>query len=174
MESAETEGFATEFSPIEQELVVFKALTETLDSMLNHEVMTVRGDDPNTEIVFATSTHMRLFNILLVDFLSRQNKIVVGSDASYLVLLEKVCQAPSIGDQNSVGDLAQATQCLHSWLNAEIEVCVWLPSIDNEVDLAIRRHDFIYICGNIGDNFGISFGRNSLYLMQRRGINSRI
>jgi hypothetical protein len=149
MKSVEAKNVAEEFSPIERELVVLKALTESLDSMLNHAVLTLRGTDPNTEIVFETSIHQRLFNILLVDFLAKPNKAVVGFDGSYLEVLSGICRAPSIGDRDTISDLAGAAEFLISWLNTEIVVAVWLPAVEQETNLAIRRHDFIWITGNI-------------------------
>ncbi len=84
-------GRAEDFSPIERELIALKALTDSLDSMLNHSVLTLRGTDPKTEIVFESSIHQRLFNILLVDFLAKPDKAIVGLEGSYLEVLSGIC-----------------------------------------------------------------------------------
>lgn len=78
MESVGATNNPDDFSPIEWELIALKALTDSLDSMLNHAVLTLRGNDPNTEIVFESSIHQRLFTILLVDFLAKPDKAVVA------------------------------------------------------------------------------------------------
>ena len=115
MKTGEAKGNVEEFSPIEWELVRLKALTESLDSMLNHSVLNLRGTDPDTEVFFTAPIHQRLFNILLVDFLAKPNKAIVGFDGSYLEVLVEICRAPSIGDPDSISDLATAADFLNSW-----------------------------------------------------------
>ena len=149
METGKVEGNVEEFTPVEWELVRLKALTESLDSMLNHSVLNLRGTDPDTEIVFTAPIHQRLFNILLVDFLAKPDEAIVGFDGSYLEVLLEICRAPSIGDLDSISDLAEVAEFLNSWLNTEIEVTVSLPSVEQETNLAIHRHEFIGITGNI-------------------------
>ncbi len=149
MESVGAINNPEDFSAIEWELIALKALTDSLDSMLNHAVLTLRGTDPNTEIVFESSIHQRLFNILLVDFLAKPDNAVVGFEGSYLQVLSEICRSPSIGDPRSIADLAAAVENLSSWLNTEIVVTVWLPSVEQETNLAIQRNDFICITGNI-------------------------
>ena len=138
-----------EFSPIEWEMIALKALTDALDSMLNHSVMTLRGNDPNTEIVFDSSVHQRLFTILLVDFLAKPEKAIVGFDGSYLELLSGICHSPSAGEPKSIMALATSVEHLSSWLSSKIEVTVWLPSLYKETNVTIQRSDFIWITGNI-------------------------
>jgi hypothetical protein len=43
---------------------------EIIDSMVNFETLELKGQDPDSEISFPTSTHQKFFNVLLVDFLS--------------------------------------------------------------------------------------------------------
>ena len=49
----------------------------------------------------------------------------------------------------SISDLATEADFLNSWLNTEIEVTVSLPFVEQETNLAIHRHEFIGITGNI-------------------------
>ena len=149
MESVGATNNPDDFSPIEWELIALKALTDSLDSMLNHAVLTLRGTDPNTEIVFESSIHQRLFTILLVDFLAKPDKAVVAFEGSYLEMLSEICRSPISGDPGSIANLSAAVEDLSSWLNTKIVVAVWLPSIEQEKNLAIQRKDFIWIIGNI-------------------------
>jgi hypothetical protein len=57
-------------SPIEEEVVFLKAITDLIDNMVNFEVLSVVGISPDTNILFHTGIHQRFFNILLVDRLS--------------------------------------------------------------------------------------------------------
>ena len=59
---------------IEQEIIILKAVKELIDSMVNFELMSLVGDDPDSNILFKSSIHQKLFNIILVDFLSRTDK----------------------------------------------------------------------------------------------------
>ena len=35
-----------QFTPVELEIVGLKTLTDSLDSLINHEILTLRGSDP--------------------------------------------------------------------------------------------------------------------------------
>jgi len=59
---------------IEQEVIILKAVKELIDSMVNFELMSLEGNDPNSNIIFKSMTHQMFFNIILVDFLSCTDK----------------------------------------------------------------------------------------------------
>lgn len=52
---------------IEEEVVFLKAIKEMIDSMVNFAMLSLQGSDPDASVLFKTSMHQRLFNILLVD-----------------------------------------------------------------------------------------------------------
>lgn len=155
---------------IEQEVVFLKATNEMIDSIVNHEMLTVsmRGDEG--EARFKSGTHQRLFNIILVDFLSKSASEITAESKSYLEALLDICQNPSFNKKGSISSLASAAQNLKEWLDFEVEVETWLPMIDLEAVLKIKRHEFIKICGNIAKH---NFSRLTRIITHLRGIISR-
>ena len=139
-----------QLNSIEKEVIFLKAITELIDTMVNYEVLEVVGSDPDSEVRFKSMTHQAFFNIILVDFLSKTDNRILGESSSYLVALQSICTSPHFNQSNSVDSLRQATQEFTDWLEKEMSVeNVWLPSIDLEISLKIKRFEFIKICGNI-------------------------
>ncbi len=139
-----------QFSVIEKEVIFLKAVQELIDDMVNYEVVMLVGNDPDSEIRFNSMTHKRFFNIILVDFLSCSARRILGEESPYLTALHQICASPNFNQSNSVNDLLKATTEFDSWLQKEVLVeKIWLPSIDLQIDLNIKRIDFIKICGNI-------------------------
>jgi len=138
-----------EFNEIEREIILLKAIKTLIDEMVNWELVKLVGEEPHFNIVFHSAVHQKLFNILLVDFLSPPDGKFIKSQ-SYLSALEKVCASPNFDVDNSITTLARATQEFSDWLEKEVPVGkVWLPAINLEIDLSIKRIEFIEICGNI-------------------------
>jgi hypothetical protein len=138
------------FNATEKEVIFLKATTELINNMVNFEVLNVIGNDPDSEIRFNSSTHQQFFNIIMVDFLSKTDNRILGESSSYLMALQSICTSPNFNQNNSVSSLKQATQDFTDWLDTEFLVeKVWLPSINLEIDLNIKRIEFIKICGNI-------------------------
>lgn len=135
---------------IEQEVIFLKAIKELIDEMVNWELVNLVGEDPHSNISFNSMTHRRFFNILLVDFLSCSDKGVLGVQLSYLSALKEIGNWPSFNTDHSVSNLTQASNEFADWLEKEVTVeRVWLPAIDLEIDLSIKRIEFVKICGNI-------------------------
>lgn len=136
------------FGEAELEVVGLKALTDCLDSIINHAILTVRGADPNTEIVFPSHIHQKYFTSLVVDFLAKPNKKMFGLEGSYLEVLRTICDSPRLGSEELAAATSDSVRDLESWLDTEVAVEVWLPSIGTETDLKVRRQEFIWITGN--------------------------
>jgi len=136
-------------SGIEQEILILKAAKELIDSMVNFELMSLLGNDPNSNILFKSITHQRLFNIILVDFLSCTDPMGPVKQTSYLGGLREIVNNPYFDENDSVHNLKVATQEFKDWLEQEVEVDVWLPSIDKETKLDISRFNFLKMTGNI-------------------------
>ena len=135
---------------VEKEVIFLRAIKELIDEMVNWEVVKLVGEDPHSNISFNSMTHQRFFNILLVDFLSCSDKKVLGVQSSYLSALKDICASPNFNIDDSINNLAQESQEFSDWLEKEVTVDkVWLPAIDLEIDLSIKRIEFIKICGNI-------------------------
>ena len=140
---------AMKYSGVEQEVIILKAVEELIDSMVNFELMDLLGNDPDSNILFKSPTHQRFFNIILVDFLSRTDPSGPIEQTSYLGGLSKIVENPYFNENNSVHNLKVATQEFKDWLEQEVEVDVWLPSIDTDTKLKISRFDFLKMTGNI-------------------------
>jgi hypothetical protein len=98
---------------------------------------------------FETFIHQQLFNILLLDFLERVDVTLTGEQGSCLEVLEGACRTASFNENGSVEFLKRQVDALRTWLDTEITVGTWLPSIQQKLDLKIQRRESIYICGNI-------------------------
>jgi hypothetical protein len=145
------------FTQTEQEVIVLKAVWELIAEMVNYEMFLKPTRTSDVQLMFHTITHGRLFNILLVDFLSEPNATFglpspprqsPMSDQSYLFYLRRVCNCPTL---NRVADsIKTPLEVFVQWLETECLVeKVWLPSIQLEPDIKVKRIAFIRICGNI-------------------------
>lgn len=134
---------------IEEEVILLKAIKEIIDSMVNLEVLELKGSDPDTEISFQSITHQRFFNIILVDFLSQTDKGAFVRQTSYLGALRLISQNPSFNTNNSVALLREATHEFVDWLEQKVDVPTRLPSIDTETTLNLSRITFLKMCGDI-------------------------
>lgn len=140
---------AIKSSGIEQEVIILKAAKELIDSMVNFELMSLEGNDPDSEIAFESITHQRFFNIILVDFLSCTDKKGPIKQTSYLGGLKEIVDNPCFDENNSVHNLKIAAKEFKDWIEQKVEVSVWLPSIDKETKLDISRFNFLKMTGNI-------------------------
>lgn len=150
------------YTAIEQESIILNAVWSMIDDMVNYEIF-VKSDEPEvSNLVFSTMTHRRLFNVLLVDFLSRPQASrgkplpfglplpptgARSTDQTYLFYLRKVCASPKLGGDPT--QLAELVESFASWLEAKAHVeRVWFPSIELELDMKVERMLFIKIYGN--------------------------
>lgn len=134
---------------IEEEVVFLKATLDAVDSMVNFELMSLHGVDPESSILFKTSTHQRLFNIALVDFLSRTDKRAPVRQSSYLGALRQISESPHFSVDESIAPLRAATSDFANWLEAEITVDVWFPSMQVQVPLRVPRVQYIKMTGDL-------------------------
>jgi len=138
------------FNEQEFEVVYLKAIIDSLDSMLSTELLELRGNDPDSEIYFHQKAHQKYFYILLLDFIhSKADNSLFGEKLTCLELINKIYKNPNFNIDNSVSELKSATNTFESWLNEEVIVNTYLPTIDKEGDLKLKRKEFIYICSNI-------------------------
>jgi hypothetical protein len=140
---------AMELNKIEEEVILLKAVKEIIDSMVNFEVLSLNGSDPNSNIMFRSTTHQVFFNIVLVDFLSRTDKRAPTKQTSYLGGLKLISVDPCFNDEDSIEPLRLATHDFVDWLDQKVDVDVWLPSIDTKTTLMISRFSFLKMCGDI-------------------------
>lgn len=138
-----------ELTPIEEEVAFLKSTLDAINSMVNFEVMALHGSDPETSILFATRTHQQFFNIALVDFLSRTDRKAPVRQTSYLGALRQIADSPKFSADNSVAALQAATSDFVAWLESEITVDVWFPSIDLQTPLRVPRFQYIKMTGDL-------------------------
>ena len=158
------------FTAIEQEVIFLKAINESIDSMVNHQILKISESGDGAQAIFKTSIHQRFFNIILVDFLSKSARDVTGKNISCLDALAEICQKPCFNQHNSLKSLKRASTVFTKWLNHEIRVKVWLASIGLETKLKVQRQEFIKICGDISKH---NFSRLSKRVNDLKNILSR-
>jgi len=170
----------TTFSETEQEAIILNAMWAMIDDMVNYEMFVKTERTTDVVLMFSTSTHMRLFNVLFVDFLSQPRPAQGGSvpfdlpqpppnarqaDLTHLFYLRQVCAAPKLGPNASM--IAGPLDGFSDWLEAEAVVeKVWLPSINTELDFRIGRLQFMKICGDIAKHNFLRLSQNVKRLRQ--------
>ena len=137
------------FNEIEKEVVFLKAIKGMIDEMVNFGIFEIRGDYSNAEVYFHKSIHQRFFNIMLVDFLSCADKKIIGESVPYLSALSGIANNPHFNQNNSINNLRISVDNFKKWLEHEFTKNIWLSSIQLDIDLHIKRIEFIKICGNI-------------------------
>ncbi len=138
------------FTEHEFEAIYLKAAIDSLDSILSSELLELRGINPDSEVYFHQKTHQKYFYILLIDFISKKgDDTLIGEKLTCLDLIDKICKNPKFNVNDSVSRLKDAIKIFVSWLDEEIFVNTWLPTINKECDLKLKRKEFIYICANI-------------------------
>jgi len=160
----------TEFNKTEQEVIVLYAVWMMIDDMVNYDMfMKLTPKDTTftfnaaTTLTFNTDTHQRLFNILLVDFLSQpqpRNKKPLPfdlprppksprlSDRTHLFYLRTICEDAKLG--TNVDLIRKPLEAFSVWLEANVLVeNVYFPSIETQLDIRTPRISFLKICGNI-------------------------
>lgn len=161
------------FNATEQEVIVLNATLGMIDDMVNFAIFEKLGPKTHdTNLLPKTADTLRLFNVLLRDFLSpvtgkggsrlpfdlpkppNSNR---ATDHTTLFYLRQVCQSPQFSGQ--VDPLHKLVTDFIEWLETEALVeKVWISNISVEVDLKIRRIDFLRICGDIGKHNFIRLG----------------
>ena len=158
----------TTFTQTEHEVVVLKLVWDLIDEMVNYQMFVGLPSVEDVTLMFNSMTHQRLFNILLLDFLSQPRQWPFGltvppagtptSERSILFHLKGVCLSPQLCPGNTVS-ISSPLDALLEWLETECHIeKVWLPSINLETTINVKRVAFIKICGNIAKH---SFGRLS-------------
>lgn len=160
-------------TPLEQEAIVLNAVAGMVDDMVNLTIFCPLGEKKTDICLLPQSADtLRQFAILLRDFLSPvkslgKNPMPFGlpkpsdseraSDHTTLFYLGRVCESPLIGTDPTF--LAEQVRQFRDWLDTTITVPnVWLSRIGVEVDLEIKRIDFIRIGGDLGKHNFLRLG----------------
>jgi len=135
-------------NPFEEELVILKATWDLIDSIVNFDVFMLSDSDTDAQIMFHRSSDQKYFNIVLTDFLSRTDKKAPIRQTSYLGGLRNIALNPSFRSASTTS-LDTAVACFCSWLEQEVTIDIWMPSIDQQVALKIARLSFLKMCGDL-------------------------
>lgn len=142
---------------IDKEIIALNASATLINDMVNYSIFTRPEGNEDVTLLPNTEVHLRLFNILLVEFLSGPRQKTLGleplpkdqRDHGYLYYLQNICLKPSL-NINGQKNLEKAIKDFISWLDGECVVeKVWLPSINRELKFKIPRVSFLKICGDI-------------------------
>lgn len=161
----------TAFNETEQEVIILKATWDVIDEMVNWSMFAKPEGTKDITLLPETSAHQRLFNILLLDFLTVPDVASFNlppppsggptSDKSYLFYLSRIAANPRLNGANGKA-IAEPVNAFVSWLEADCTVNkVWLPSINTELDITLKRIQFIKICGNISKHSFAGLSWNS-------------
>lgn len=153
-------------SELEREAIVLQVTVEVINSMVNREMLAGPSAEVEAQATFQSNAHQALFSVLLADLLEQMDKDLLGRQGSLLDALELVAERPSLDSSALAQELRGTVHSFKSWLETEITVPVWLPSIDREVALKLRRRDFITICGNISKHNPARLTRNAKRLIK--------
>src|SRR4051812_13076915 len=117
------------FTKVEREAIILNAVWEMIDGMVNYAMFVKHEKVEDTNLMFETSAHMRLFNILLVDFLSLPQRRGKGSlpfdlseppndsrpsDRTFLFYLRQVCDDPKLN--HDAAPIRQPLEAFTDWL----------------------------------------------------------
>lgn len=155
----------SEHTDIEREAIVLNAVLGMIDDMVNHAIFVPLGDKRfDTNLLPNTAEALRQFGTLLRDFLSpitgKAGKPLpfglpkppngdLATDHTTLFYLRRISEHPLIGTE--IEPLRSTVIAFADWLEEYALVPkVWLSAISIELDLRIKRIDFIRISGDIG------------------------
>lgn len=166
-----TNEHITNYTSIEREVIALQIAVEQLQAMVNHEMFHFSPGHVEIQATFASSSRLELFNLLFADFLEPVDSAILDSTDSLLEVLYTVAKEPTLGDANVASALLSPTAKLKEWLDQTIQPEVWFPSINRNVDLKLRRAQFIAICGNISKHNLSRLTRNAKRLAALFGDN---
>ena len=126
-----------DFSKLEFEVIALRAITGALNDLVNRSILHFAGTDAETWVTFDSPVHQQLFNVLLVDFLENVDATIAGRNGSSLAVLHSICEAPMFDEEGSVEYLSRPVASLDRWLNADVIVESWFPSIDTNAELPL-------------------------------------
>jgi hypothetical protein len=154
-----------EFTDIEREAIILNAVRGMIDNMVNHAIFMPLGENRHeTNLLPTTSEALIQFGTLLRDFLSpvtaksrqplpfglpKPPNGDIATDHTTLFYLRQIGKNPLIGTE--IKPLTNTVKAFTDWLDESAFVPnVWLSNIGVELDLKIKRIDFIRISGDIG------------------------
>lgn len=137
-----------QYSDLEFEIIGLKVAIDSINAMVNREVLDLVGSPQKTECYFPTAVHQKLFYVLLADFLSRNtDSTLLPGNLSALEQIGTVANRPLL--TTHAIDLLDAYDTLQEWLKTKIEIEVWASALNTELTLKLTRQEIIYFAGNM-------------------------
>lgn len=138
------------YSDLEFEVIGLKVALDTIDSLVNRQMLDFLDSGKNIEIHFPTEPHQKLFYIILTDFLSRNTDTsLLKDDVSCMEQLGRLVSQPLLVIGESAVNLKNAHDVFSEWLEHEIDTKVWASSLNMELPLQLSRQQVIYFAGNM-------------------------
>ena len=134
------------FSPIETEAIAIRAIIDSVDSMVNWDMMSFTESG---EARCLTTAHQELLMVRLADFLEKNAPEFHDIPGSSLDAVQFVAQQGGFESHGSAENLRKSASVLADWLGTSVVVKTWFSSLDMNVDLCLERRDMITVCGNI-------------------------
>lgn len=144
-------------SSLDREIIILAAAWDLIGSMVHYAHFTKEHRIENAILMFQTREASKLFLIILADLLSlpRDGTFGLGRPRgegslgqTYLGHLLNVASVPSF--KGDVTLLTYSVKSFAEWLDGFADVQdVWLPSIERNGTLRVRRMDYLKICGTI-------------------------
>jgi hypothetical protein len=144
-----------QYSDLDREIIVLSAVWHLIGSMVHYAHFEKGHPLSETMLKFKTRECGNLFLIILADFLSLprsgtfglSHRLGSGSLAeTYLGNLLEIGANPHFGGDTSL--LSSSATSFAEWLDGSVTVeKVWLPSIEREGAITVRRMSYLRICG---------------------------
>lgn len=132
----------------EREIMILLFARQSIHAMVNRRSLDFSEEESEQFVIRPESeANAELFNIRLIDLLSPIKGI--SGNVSLLGELGRICQNPQL-ESLRVEELQSPIKEINEWLAKEVTYeKIWLPSIDRELSLRMKRSEFLTICGNI-------------------------
>jgi hypothetical protein len=144
-----------QYSDLDREIIVLSAVWHLIGSMVHYAHFEKGHRLRDTMLMFKNRECSHLFLIILADFLSLprsgafglSHRLGSGSRAeTYLGNLLDIGANPHFGGDASL--LSSSATSFAEWLDGAVTVeKVWLPSIEREGAITVRRMNYLKICG---------------------------
>ena len=135
---------------IENEIIILRNTYDHIGDLVNHSLIALHGKGKQRYVMFHDMNQRRLFFILLVDFLSKTDRKGPIEQVSFLEGLRKVTDDPQFSVDNSEYELKKSVDVFVAWLQEEVTIEIWLPTIVREtVNLKVTRLDYLKMCGDV-------------------------
>jgi hypothetical protein len=136
-------------SPIEKEVLLLKSSVQIINNIVNQSTISLHHADPDSEVHPKSSTDQLYFNIILADFLSRPDGLVATDNSTYLDALLAICSEPHFDFDSSIENLKTSATDFKLWLDTCVTIeRMWFPNINLDINLQIKRSEFIKMTGN--------------------------